>query len=95
VRRKSWGATFLTSASFAAAFTICQIAFGVIPSPPDLLQPTYLPEGRTTIDGSRRGPFIDGAFRPNWSRNGPNMFSFTNQIGDYTNGTREPGDLPF
>ena len=70
-------------ARFAAAFTMCQIALGVIPSPQDILQPTYSPEDRPTIDGSRRCPLIDGAFRPHWNRNGADMFSFANQIGDY------------
>src|ERR1700719_76559 len=46
---------------------------------PDLAQPTYSPEDRATIDASRRGPFIDGAFGPRWHRNGTDVLSFANQ----------------
>ena len=47
---------------------------------PDLSRPTYSPEDRTTIDASRRGPLIDGAFRPHWNRNCTDVFSFANQV---------------
>ena len=40
-------------------------------------------EDRATLDGSRRGPLIDGAFRPHWNRNGTNVLSFANQVSDY------------
>jgi hypothetical protein len=50
---------------------------------PDLPQPTYPPEDRTIIDASRRGPLIDGKFRPYWNRNGTDVFSFANQVSDY------------
>src|ERR1019366_2138872 len=50
---------------------------------PDLSRPTYSPEDRTTIDASRRGPLIDGAFRPHWNRNCTDVFSFANQVSDY------------
>jgi hypothetical protein len=53
------------------------------PIAPDLPQPIYSPEDRATIDGSRRGPFIDGAFRPHWNRNGTDVLSFANQVSDY------------
>src|SRR5271166_6761118 len=63
-------------ARFAAAFTMCQIALGVIPSPQIFLPPTYSPEDRATIDARRRGPLIDGAFRPHWNRNATPRCSF-------------------
>ena len=68
---------------FAAAFTMCQITLGVIPSPPDLPQPICSPGDHTTIDGSRRAPFIDGAFRPHWNRNGTDVLAFANQVSNY------------
>jgi hypothetical protein len=70
-------------ARLAAAFTTCQIALGVILSPPNLTQPAYSAEDRTTIDASRRGPLIDGVFRPHWNRNGTDVLSFANQVSDY------------
>jgi len=45
---------------------------------PDLIQSTYSAEDRPTVDASRRGPLIDGAFRPEGYRNGPDVLSFAN-----------------
>jgi hypothetical protein len=50
---------------------------------PNLTQPTYSPEDCPTIDVSRRGPLIDGAFRPHWNRNGTDVLSFANEVGDH------------
>jgi hypothetical protein len=50
---------------------------------PDLPQPIDSPEDGAIIDGSRRGPLIDGAFRPHWNRNGTDVLSFANQVSDY------------
>ena len=50
---------------------------------PDLTQPADSAEDRATIDASRRGPLIDGVFRPHWNRNGTNVLSFANQVSDY------------
>ena len=41
--------------------------FGRDSSTPNVLHPTYSPEDLPIIDGSRRGPLIDGAFRPHWT----------------------------
>jgi hypothetical protein len=38
---------------------------------------------RATIDVSRRGPLIDGTFRPRWNRNCTDVLSFANQVSDY------------
>ena len=61
---------------------------------PDLPQPIDSPEDRAILDGRRRGPLIDGAFRPHWDRNGTDVLSFANQVSDYPNAPREPGNLP-
>ena len=50
---------------------------------PDLLLPTYSPEDRATTNASRRGPLIDGAFRPPWNQNCADVFSFADQISNY------------
>jgi hypothetical protein len=50
---------------------------------PDLSQPTYSPEGRATVDAGRRGPLIDGAFRPHQNWNGADVLSLANQVSDY------------
>src|SRR5271165_1784782 len=50
---------------------------------PNSLRPTYSPEDRATINGSRSSPLIDGVFRPHWNRNCPDVFSFANQVSDY------------
>ena len=50
---------------------------------PDLPQPIDSPEDRAILDGRRRGPLIDGAFRPHWDRNGTDVLSFANQVSDY------------
>ena len=49
-----------------------------------LTQPAYSPEDRATIDSSRRGPFIDGAFCPHWNRNCTDVLSLANQVGDHS-----------
>jgi len=49
----------------------------------DVPQPIDSPEDRAIIDGSRRGPLIDGAFRPHWNRNGADVLSFAKQVSDY------------
>jgi hypothetical protein len=71
------------SARLAAAFTTCQMALGVMLSPQILSSLTHSAEDRSSVDASRRGPLIDGAFRPHWNRNGADMFSFANQVSDY------------
>jgi len=35
------------------------------------------------FDAGRRGPLIDGAFRPEWNWNGADVLSFANQVSDY------------
>src|ERR1019366_2058569 len=50
---------------------------------PNLTQPTYSPEDCPIIDASRRGPLIDGAFRPHWNRNGTDVLSFANHVSNY------------
>jgi len=50
---------------------------------PDLIQSTYSTKDRPAVDASRRGPFIDGAFGPHWNRNGTDVLSFANQVGDH------------
>src|SRR6266851_3198185 len=50
---------------------------------PDLSQPTYSPEDRATVDAGRRGPLIDGAFRPHRNWNGADVLSFAHQVSDY------------
>jgi hypothetical protein len=47
---------------------------------PDLSQPTYSPEDRATVDAGRRGPLIDGAFRPHRNWNGADASFFANQV---------------
>ena len=71
------------SARLAAACTTCQMAFGVIPSPQILFQSIYSTKNRPPVDVSRRDPHIDGAFRPKWNRNGPNVLSFANQVSNH------------
>ena len=71
------------SARLAAAFTTCQMAFGVIPSPQILSSRLYSTKDRPAIDASRHDPHIDGAFRPEWNRNGPNVLSFANQVSNH------------
>ena len=76
------------SARLAAAFTTCQMAFGVILSPQILssrltrrkIAPPLMPPA---VDASRRDPHIDGAFRPEWNRNGPNVLSLANQVSNH------------
>src|SRR5437660_12417525 len=48
---------------------------------PDLIYSTYSTKDRPAVDARRRDPLIDGAFRPEWNRNGPNVLSFANQVG--------------
>jgi hypothetical protein len=50
---------------------------------PDLIQSTYSTKDRPAIDASRHDPHIDGAFRPEWNRNGPNVLSFANQVSNH------------
>jgi len=38
---------------------------------------------KSASDGSRRGPLIDGAFRPHGNRNGTDVLSFANQVSDH------------
>jgi hypothetical protein len=45
---------------------------------PDFIQSTYSTKDRPAVDASRRDPHIDGAFRPEWNRNGPNLLSLAN-----------------
>jgi hypothetical protein len=59
---------FLISARLAAAFTTCQIALGVIPSPYILSSRLTLRKIAPVGDGGRRNPLIDAAFRPRVSR---------------------------
>ena len=49
----------------------------------DLIQSTYSTKDRPAIDASRHDPHIDGAFRPEWNRNGPNVLSFANQVSNH------------
>src|SRR5215471_5817698 len=49
----------------------------------DRPQPIDSPEDRAILDGSRRGPLIDGAFHPHGNRNGTDVLSFANQVSDY------------
>src|SRR5258708_3205975 len=69
------------SARLAAAFTTCQMAFGVIPSPQILSSRLTRRKIAPAVDARRRDPLIDGAFLPEWNRNGPNVLSFANQVG--------------
>ena len=50
---------------------------------PNLIQSTHSAEDRSSVDASRRGPLIDGAFRPPWNGNSADVFSFANQVSDY------------
>jgi hypothetical protein len=50
---------------------------------PDLVQPTYSPEDRPTVNASGRGPLIDCAFRPHWNWNSTDVLSFANQVSDH------------
>jgi hypothetical protein len=50
---------------------------------PDLYPVDSLDEKSPPVDASRRDPHIDGAFRPEWNRNGPNVFSFANQVSNH------------
>src|SRR6266481_1550306 len=49
----------------------------------DLIQSTYSTKDRPAIDASRHDPHIDGAFRPEWNRDGPNVLSFANQVSNH------------
>ena len=71
------------SARLAAALTTCQTALGVILSSQIVSQPTYSPEDHATVDAGRRGPLIDGAFRPHRNWNGADVLSLANQVSDY------------
>ncbi len=46
-------------------------------------QSTYSTKDGPAVDASRRDPHIDGAFRPEWNRNGPNVLSFADQVSNY------------
>jgi hypothetical protein len=50
---------------------------------PNLIQSTYSTKDGPAVDASRRDPHIDGAFRPEWNRNGPNVLSFADQVSNY------------
>jgi hypothetical protein len=50
---------------------------------PNLIQSTHSAEERSSVDASRRGPLIEGAFRPYWNRNSADVFSLANQVSDY------------
>ena len=71
------------SARLAAALTTCQTALGCDSIAPDLAQPTYSAEDRATDDAGRRGPLIDGTFRPHRNWNRADVFTFANQVSDY------------
>ena len=71
-------------ARFAAPFHDVPNCLGRDSITPDLPQPTYSPEDRATINASRRGPLIDGAFRPQWYRNCADVFFFADQVGNYS-----------
>jgi hypothetical protein len=49
----------------------------------DLIQSTYSTKDRPAVDASHRDPHIDGAFRPERNRNGPNVLSFANQVSNH------------
>ena len=61
---------------------MCQIALGVILSPPRLAQVTYASED-DTIGAGRGSPLIHGAFRPYGDGNRRDVLSFANQVGDH------------
>ena len=69
------------SARLAAAFTTCQMALEVFRAP-DLIEPTDSAEDRSAIDVGRRGPLIDGAFRPHRDRNSADVLSFANEVSN-------------
>jgi hypothetical protein len=50
---------------------------------PNVIQPTYSPEDRTTIDARRRSPLMDGALRPTWNRNGPDVLPLANHVSNH------------
>jgi hypothetical protein len=50
---------------------------------PDPIQSTHTTKDRPAIDARRHDPYIDGAFRPEWNRNGPNVLSFANQVSNH------------
>src|SRR6266567_3843208 len=70
------------SARLAAAFTTCQIALGVIPSPQMLSSRLTLRKIAPVGDGGRRNPLIDAAFRPRGNRNGTDALSLANQVSN-------------
>ncbi len=49
----------------------------------EVARPTDSPEDRATVDVGRRGPLIEGVFRPHWNWNGADVLSFANQVSDY------------
>ena len=57
--------------------------FGCDSIAPDLAQPIYSPEDRATVNAGRRGPFIDGSFRPQRNWDSADVLSFANQVYDY------------
>src|SRR4051812_13865274 len=71
------------SARLAAAFTTCQMAFGVILSPQILpnrltrrkIVPPVMPAAAVHSSTAR--------FRPTGNRNGPDVLSFANQISNH------------
>ncbi len=69
------------SARFAAAFTTCQIAFGVIPAPPGFAHPAYAPEDRAGTNFGGRSPGINSSLHPRRDRNRANVLSFADQVG--------------
>jgi hypothetical protein len=50
---------------------------------PDFAQATYAPKDRATSYASCCDPIVDGAFRPCWDRNGADVLSFADQVGDH------------
>jgi hypothetical protein len=77
------GSKFLNGRTSGGRFHDVPDCFGRDCLAPRLAETTYSPEDHATIDASRRDPHIDGAFRPEWNRSGPNMLSLANQVSNH------------
>jgi hypothetical protein len=69
-------------ARWAAAFTTCQIAFGVMLFAPNLAESTYPAEDPAGPNSSGLRPPVDSSLRPYGDRNCADVPPFADEIGD-------------
>src|SRR5271169_710135 len=77
------GSKILDVGTFGGRFHHVPDGLGRDAVAPNLIQSTHSAEDRSSVDASRRGPLIDGAFRPPWNGNSADVFSLANQVSNH------------